>query len=105
MASQIINGFLLFLPLVGGQEDNEAATAWSAFAGGTLFEIGSYLMYVEALNTGHDELFALAVWDLLTHGSSSDLEKLSAEKGLTGEKSETKFRWVCVSLPLCTVLG
>ena len=76
-----------------GTSDQLVAAAWCAFAGGTLFEIGSYLLYVEAINTGHDELFALAVWDLLAHGSSSDLESDSAEKGLTGEKKSVKFRW------------
>lgn len=74
--------------------DNKAAWAWSAFSGGTLFEIGSYLMYVEALNAGHDDLFAFAVWELLARGSTTDFATDSAEKGLSSEKSKVKFRWM-----------
>ena len=76
-----------------GKTDNEAASAWTAFAGGSLFEVGSYLMYVEALNAGHDQLFALAVRELLAHGSAADLDA-DAEKGLVSEKEKVKFRWV-----------
>ena len=61
-------------------------------------------MYVEALNAGHEELFAPALWELLAHGSetvseppSPDSQSDSAEKGLTGAgrgRTPTKFRWM-----------
>ena len=37
----------------------ETAAVWLAFVGGTCFEVGAYLMYVESLpaNTGHAELY------------------------------------------------
>ncbi|QRV73305.1 hypothetical protein RhiJN_01319 [Ceratobasidium sp. AG-Ba] len=61
----VINGFLLFLPLVSPSKYPEHSTTASAFAfiGGTIFEVGSYLMLVEALNAGHDELFGDALRD------------------------------------------
>lgn len=48
------------MPLVAVMsETNKAAVGWSAFAGGTLFEIGGYLMVLEALNRKHDVPFPL----------------------------------------------
>ncbi|RPD56551.1 hypothetical protein L226DRAFT_480446 [Lentinus tigrinus ALCF2SS1-7] len=103
-AAWIINGFFLFLPLLNIGTDSFTASAWSAFAGGTLFEVGSYLMYVEALNAGHEELFAPALWELVAHGSgtvsdppSPDSQSDTAEKGLTGAergRRTFKFRWI-----------
>ncbi|KAI0635387.1 hypothetical protein C8Q77DRAFT_1217230 [Trametes polyzona] len=101
----IVNGFFLFLPLLGVGSDNFPASAWSAFVGGTLFEIGSYLMYVEALNTGHEELFGPALRELLGHASrtgsedaSPDADNTHAEKALTGSgdsgRRRFKFRWI-----------
>ncbi|KAI0828527.1 hypothetical protein BC628DRAFT_1363072 [Trametes gibbosa] len=101
----VINGFFLFLPLVGIGSANFTASAWSAFVGGTLFEVGSYLMYVEALNTGHGELFGPALRELLGHASgtvsqdpSRDSASANAEKSRTGSGGNgprrIKFRWV-----------
>ncbi|KAF8318162.1 hypothetical protein DL93DRAFT_2076157 [Clavulina sp. PMI_390] len=78
----VINGFLLFLPLLPatntGPQEYEAA-AW-AFVGGSLFEIGAYLALVEALNTGHEAMFGTEV-----------------ERLLEGEKAgEGKFIWMGV---------
>jgi len=62
----VIMGFLLYLPLSIGVKDHEGqATMWG-FLGGTLFTLGSYLMVVEALNTGHEHLFGPAVEELFT---------------------------------------
>ena len=53
----VVNGFFVFLPYLGViNETNKAAGGWSAFAGGTLFEVGSYLMILEALNRKHQVL-------------------------------------------------
>jgi len=47
----VINGFFVFLPEVGAMSyNNTNAEAWSAFAGGTIFEIGGVLMIFESLN-------------------------------------------------------
>ncbi|KAI8973124.1 hypothetical protein BD414DRAFT_499200 [Trametes punicea] len=104
----VINGFILFLPLVNIGSDDFPASAWSAFVGGTLFEVGSYLMYVEALNTGHEQLFGSALRELLGHangtaseGSAPDLDGSNGEKGLKGGsdgvgRPRFKFRWIGV---------
>lgn len=104
-----MNGFVLFLPLVNAGTDDFPAAAWSAFVGGTLFEIGSYLMYVEALNTGHEQLFGPALRELLGHANgtvsesaSPDSDSANAEKGLrsdggpVGGRQRFKFRWMWV---------
>ncbi|OSC98858.1 hypothetical protein PYCCODRAFT_1396225 [Trametes coccinea BRFM310] len=103
----VVNGFVLFLPLVNAGTDDFPAAAWSAFVGGTLFEIGSYLMYVEALNTGHEQLFGPALRELLGHANgtvsesaSPDSDSANAEKGLrsdggpVGGRQRFKFRWI-----------
>jgi hypothetical protein len=47
----VVNGFFVFLPeLTTSVELNSTAGGWTAFVGGTLFEIGAYLMILEALN-------------------------------------------------------
>ena len=51
----VVNGFFMFLPsLEVMSETNEEAIGWTAFVGGSLFEIGSYLMVLEALNRKHE---------------------------------------------------
>lgn len=92
-----MNGFYLFLPLVDIGGDHATAASWWAFAGGTLFEVGSYLMFVEALNTGHDELFGPALWGLVSHPVHSD-ERLVPDKSSSVHDSKdldtNKFRWM-----------
>ncbi len=46
----VINGFFVFLPSLGVVGNNETVGAWLALAGGTIFEIGSCLTVLEALN-------------------------------------------------------
>jgi hypothetical protein len=83
-----VNGFYLYLPLLDTSLPAwYDAPAWWAFAGGTLFEIGAYLSYVESLNTGHDELFGPAVWNLMAH----PVHPRDAEKG--GPAGPRSFRW------------
>jgi hypothetical protein len=79
-----VNGFYLYLPLLHPSIPAlYAAPAWWAFAGGTLFEIGAYLGYIESLNTAHDELFGPALLNLVRR--PSDLEK--------GSSTPRAFRW------------
>lgn len=93
-----MNGFILFLPLVNIGGDHLTAASWWAFVGGTLFEIGSYLMLVEALNTGHDELFGPALWDLVAHSSRSEESTLNGKESTSTAGPDTtvktKFRWM-----------
>lgn len=90
----IVNGFYLFLPLVNIGGDHLTAAAWWAFVGGTLFEIGSYLMVVEALNCNHEELFGPALWELVrgprSRGSNERLSTDDANK--TNRKG--RYRWI-----------
>ena len=46
----VINGFFVFLPSFGYFGANASVIGWTAFVGGTIFEVGSYFMVVEALN-------------------------------------------------------
>ncbi|GBE84485.1 hypothetical protein SCP_0604640 [Sparassis crispa] len=69
----VINAFLLYLPLLDVGPAHPDAAAWCAFAGGTFFEVGSYLMVVEALNTGHEQMFGPALWGLVS-GENFDSE-------------------------------
>ncbi|THH13899.1 hypothetical protein EUX98_g9670 [Antrodiella citrinella] len=87
----MVNGFVLFLPLVDIGGDHASAASWWAFVGGTLFEIGSYLMLVESLNTGHDQLFGPALWGIVSRAS---LNPSSSDETLTPEKGTPKFRWI-----------
>ena len=44
----------MFLPLLNEMGDNLEAQGWTAFVGGTLFEIGGYMMVLESLNRKHE---------------------------------------------------
>ncbi|KAI0764700.1 hypothetical protein C8Q74DRAFT_1205533 [Fomes fomentarius] len=90
----VVNGFILFLPLENVGSDEPSAAAWSAFVGGTLFEVGSYLMYVEALNTGHEELFGLALWNVVGEAASEDPLIDPRKDDSEGEKRPHRFRWI-----------
>ena len=70
---------------------------WIAFVGGTAFEVGSYLMVVEALNTGHEQLFGPALWGLLEdwHDESKkggESQALGMKLGI--RRRQIDFRWV-----------
>ncbi|KZO94857.1 hypothetical protein CALVIDRAFT_460364, partial [Calocera viscosa TUFC12733] len=55
----VINGFLVFLPILQPSVPLYANAAGAlAFVGGTLFEAGGWLMVVEASNTGHEQMFS-----------------------------------------------
>lgn len=45
-----VNGFFVFLPLLNVMGDNNYVLGWTAFVGGTIFELGSYFMVLESLN-------------------------------------------------------
>ncbi|KAG9099211.1 hypothetical protein FRC07_010550, partial [Ceratobasidium sp. 392] len=79
----VINGFLLFLPVLSPSTYPSHTTTASAFAfiGGTVFELGSYLMFVEALNAGQDELFGDALKD--------EIDKLDSRP----QRKDVRFRW------------
>lgn len=98
MQDQIANGFVLYLPLSPTPvSDRTSAAAALAFVGGTLFEIGSYLMYVESLNTGHEELFGEELLGLVEGKSpnlsrNSDLE--SSKETIPKHGQGRKFHWM-----------
>lgn len=96
--AKVINGFLLYLPLAPSLSPQHAnAAMWIAFAGGTTFEVASYLMVVEALNAGHEQLFGPALWGLL--GVRDDEPKKPQENKGLGRKfglrrRQVDFRWL-----------
>ena len=50
----VVNGFFVFLPSLNVTETNSVVNGWTAFVGGSIFEVGSYLMVLEALNRKHE---------------------------------------------------
>lgn len=70
------------------------AAAW-AFVGGTLFELGSYLMLVEALNTGHTQLFGPEVESLLHEMEGKERNGIDGDGENGGRrKNKERFRWM-----------
>ena len=70
---------------------------WIAFVGGTAFEVGSYLMVVEALNTGHEQLFGPALWGLLEDwddGPETDGGSKTPDIKLGMRRKQVDFRWL-----------
>lgn len=93
---QVINGFLLFMPLVSttAKAHEYQAAAW-AFVGGTLFEVGSYLMLVEALNTGHTQLFGPEVESLIHEMEGKERNGIDGDGENGGRrKNKERFRWM-----------
>ncbi|KZT71169.1 hypothetical protein DAEQUDRAFT_724543 [Daedalea quercina L-15889] len=87
-SAQVINGFLLYLPLAPSHSPSHGnAAQWIAFIGGTAFEVGSYLMVVEALNAGHEQLFGPALWGLVEDWEHASDEELSVKR------KQADFRW------------
>ncbi|EIN04636.1 hypothetical protein PUNSTDRAFT_146307 [Punctularia strigosozonata HHB-11173 SS5] len=93
----VVNGFYLFLPLLNEASDHQTAAAWWAFAGGTLFEVGSYLMLVESLNTGHENLFGPALWNLIdkpAHDYALGSTETLDAAGPNAPWGPGRFRWI-----------
>ncbi|XAO22397.1 hypothetical protein I312_101167 [Cryptococcus bacillisporus CA1280] len=66
----VINGFLVWFPLLRPKLDTDTflrTSSATAFIGGTIFELGSYLMVVEALDRGREINFGTAIGQLLHH--------------------------------------
>ncbi|WVQ82815.1 hypothetical protein IAT38_004947 [Cryptococcus sp. DSM 104549] len=66
----VVNGYLVWFPILRPQLDTNNYTytaSATAFIGGTIFEIGSYLMVVEALDRGREINFGTALGQLLHH--------------------------------------
>ncbi len=55
-------------------------------------------MYVEALNTGHEELFGLALWNVVGEAASEDPLIDPRKDDSVGEKRPLRFRWMYVFL-------
>ena len=57
------NGFTVLLPQIGGglSEDMQRATTWTGVAGASLFFVGSYLLFLEAVNANKSGCFGWAV--------------------------------------------
>jgi hypothetical protein len=69
----VANGFTGVLPLVGQYpaEEMELANTWSAFAGSLIFFLGSYLLFLEAINANRGGCFGWAVERTIKGGRPS----------------------------------
>lgn len=103
----------MFLPsLTVNVATNNVAAAWTAFVGGTIFEVGSYLMILEALNRKHVVPFTqliLVNWKKVCFGDAvkgvfecthlfhtrrGSSCAASAEEGNGDEKGKEKQQWI-----------
>ncbi|KAH8088200.1 hypothetical protein HD553DRAFT_269127 [Filobasidium floriforme] len=98
----VVNGFTVLLPLYLGRIENSEnltstyfkTAAAQAFVGGVIFEVGSYLMVVEALNRGQETGFGAAVVHLLQSGHPTPSRSRSSLKDHDSnalEKSHTEL--------------
>mmetsp|Transcript_11951 Transcript_11951/g.19297 ORF Transcript_11951/g.19297 Transcript_11951/m.19297 type:complete len:388 (-) Transcript_11951:440-1603(-) len=65
----VVNGTFVLFPEI----ENVYVVGYSALIGGTLFEIGGYLMVVEALNTPHVACFGYAVEKVVENAAEDGL--------------------------------
>ncbi|WWD22643.1 hypothetical protein CI109_107136 [Kwoniella shandongensis] len=66
----VVNGYLVWFPIIRPELATTTfsrTAAATAFIGGTIFEIGSYLMVVEALDRGREINFGTALGQVLHH--------------------------------------
>ncbi|XP_014555034.1 hypothetical protein COCVIDRAFT_17362 [Bipolaris victoriae FI3] len=81
----ILNAFFVFLPLVRPQTEFEGETLYgggiTAFIGATVFEVGSVLLLVEAVNEGRSGCFGWAVERVL---EGEEEGRVRVEKGVCG---------------------
>ncbi|KAH7045957.1 hypothetical protein B0J12DRAFT_146649 [Macrophomina phaseolina] len=88
----VINAFFVFLPLIRPSSEfhNEILYGGgiSAFVGATLFEVGSVLLLLEAVNENRTGCFGWAVERLLHQGTSNaTAQVVQAEKHADSEKA------------------
>lgn len=66
-------GWYALIPLED-ETTNKNLLGWTAFVGGTLFEVGGYGMVVEAINRGNDIRFGYEVCCTTIHSSRLTLQ-------------------------------
>lgn len=114
----VANGFTILLPLyMTSISDSEGLTevyfrtaAALAFVGGTIFEVGSYLMVVEALNRGQETGFGTAVISLFQTGHKApqgyaSVDSHDSEKGFKGDQPDKAKKFIWWGKPLWRDLG
>lgn len=100
-AAWICNGHLLYTPLSPTPSPPHAnAAAWLAFVGGSFFELGAYLAYVEALNAGHEQMFVELRRALDREKQRKGLvsDDASEDRLVDGRKGKYRFRWMYACL-------
>ena len=72
----VANGFTGLLPLVGNysSEGLKLANTWTAFAGASIFFMGSYLLFLEAINANRSGCFGWAVEQVVEVKNQVDVE-------------------------------
>lgn len=65
----VLNAFFVWLPLAAPSTEfsgeEETAGGWTAFIGATIFEIGSILLMIEAVNENQSDCFGWALEEVL----------------------------------------
>ncbi|KAJ9093530.1 hypothetical protein QFC21_006364 [Naganishia friedmannii] len=95
----VFNGFLVLLPFYHSSLNPTTyfrSAAALAFLGGTIFEIGSYLMVVEAINRGRESNFGASLYHLAhphrtTSSSTSTNDTVQHHRGSSNSSSSEKM--------------
>lgn len=93
----VCNGFFVLLPLTNPADTFSGESAWgggvSAVVGATIFELGSVLLMIEAVNENRSECFGWALEEALEH-SEGDLLLLKRDKSTCRHHHAEKSAWL-----------
>ncbi|KAL2214740.1 hypothetical protein CC79DRAFT_1265049 [Sarocladium strictum] len=82
----VANGFTAVLPYLSkhSSEEMQSANTWTAFAGASIFMLGSYLLFLEAINANRGGCFGWAIEQTMKGG------RLEAEADEENNTNETR---------------
>lgn len=93
----VLNGFFLLLPITNPAGSFSGESEWgggvSAVVGATIFEVGSVLLMIEAVNENRSECFGLALKAEFEH-SEENLLKLTWDKSACRHHHAEKSSWL-----------
>lgn len=93
----VLNGFFVLLPTTNPAESFDGESAWgggvSAVVGATIFEVGSILLMIEAVNENRSECFGWALEAGIEH-SEKNLLMLTRNKSACRHHHVEKSAWL-----------
>lgn len=93
----VMNGFFVLLPLINPGDTFNGESAWgggvTAVVGATIFELGSVLLMIEAVNENRSECFGWALEEALDH-SEDNLLLLKRDKSTCRHHHAEKSAWL-----------